>query len=70
MAKWAVRCCPVIDLLRKGDRMDPIPDYDASDELEYGFQAFAWLLRGVYPPPHIRRSLDSPRHQLTRCSRV
>lgn len=51
MAKWAVRCCPVIDLLRKGDRMDPIPDYDASDELEYGFQAFAWLLRGVYPPP-------------------
>lgn len=35
--------------------MDPdpaFPDYDASDELEYGFAAFAWLLRGVYPPPY------------------
>lgn len=31
--------------------MDPNPDYDASDEVEYGFQAFAWILRGVYPPP-------------------
>jgi hypothetical protein len=27
------------------------PDYDASDELEYGIAAYAWLLRGVYPPP-------------------
>ncbi|MGV7864269.1 CAP domain-containing protein, partial [Mycobacterium kansasii] len=32
-------------------RMDPNPDYDASDEVEYGFQAFAWILRGAYPPP-------------------
>ena len=26
--------------------MNPNPDYDASDELEYGIAAFAWLLRG------------------------
>ena len=31
--------------------MDSNPDYDVSDELEYGLDAFAWLLRGVYPPP-------------------
>lgn len=31
--------------------MDPNPDYDMSDELEYGLTAFAWLLRRVYPPP-------------------
>ena len=31
--------------------MDPSPDFDASDELEYGFAWFAWILRGVYPPP-------------------
>ncbi|MDA4087647.1 hypothetical protein MHAS_04121 [Mycolicibacterium hassiacum DSM 44199] len=31
--------------------MDPNPDYDASDELEYGMAWFAWILRGVYPPP-------------------
>ena len=30
---------------------DPTPDYDASDEFEYGFDWFAWILRGVYPPP-------------------
>ena len=32
-------------------RMDPNPDYDASDEIEYGINWFAWILRGVYPPP-------------------
>jgi hypothetical protein len=32
--------------------MNPNPDYDASDELEYGIAAYAWLLRGVYPPPY------------------
>jgi hypothetical protein len=32
--------------------MDQYPDYDASDELEYGLAALAWLARGVYPPPH------------------
>ena len=31
--------------------MDQDPDYDVSDELEYGFAAFAWLLRGNSPPP-------------------
>jgi hypothetical protein len=36
--------------------MDPNPDYDASDELEYFFGWFAWGLRGIsgpgggYPP--------------------
>jgi len=27
--------------------MDPNPDYDASDEIEYGMNWFAWILRGV-----------------------
>lgn len=31
--------------------IDPSPDYDASDELEFGVDWFAWILRGVYPPP-------------------
>ncbi len=31
--------------------MDPNPDYDASDELEYFFSWLPWALRGVYPPP-------------------
>ena len=30
---------------------DPSPDYDASDEIEYGISWFPWILRGVYPPP-------------------
>jgi hypothetical protein len=30
--------------------IDPSPDYDASDELEFGTNWFAWILRGVYPP--------------------
>lgn len=29
----------------------PGPDYDASDELEYGLRWLPWILRGVYPPP-------------------
>ncbi|QLL06246.1 CAP domain-containing protein [Mycobacterium vicinigordonae] len=29
----------------------PTPDYDASDEIEYGINWFPWILRGVYPPP-------------------
>jgi hypothetical protein len=32
-------------------KMDPNPDYDASDEIEYFFQFVPWGLRGVYPPP-------------------
>lgn len=35
--------------------MDPNPDYDASDEIEYFFNWLPWALRGVYPRPHIRR---------------
>ena len=35
----------------RGGHMDPNPDYDASDEIEYGANWFAWILRGVYPPP-------------------
>jgi uncharacterized protein YkwD len=31
--------------------IDPSPDYDASDEIEYGVDWWAWILRGVYPPP-------------------
>ncbi len=31
--------------------MDPNPDYDASDEIEYFFNWLPWALRGVYPPP-------------------
>lgn len=30
--------------------MDPSPDYDASDEVEYFFNWVPWGLRGVYPP--------------------
>src|ERR1700761_1359525 len=31
--------------------LDPSPDYDASDELQFGLNWFPWILRGVYPPP-------------------
>lgn len=31
--------------------IDPAPDYDASDELEFGINWLPWILRGVYPPP-------------------
>ncbi|CDO86157.1 hypothetical protein AWC29_29380 [Mycobacterium triplex] len=30
---------------------DPNPDYDASDEVEFGMKWLPWILRGVYPPP-------------------
>jgi cysteine-rich secretory family protein len=30
---------------------DPTPDYDASDEVEFGINWLPWILRGVYPPP-------------------
>ena len=40
--------------------MNPNPDYDASDELEYGVSAFAWLLRGVYPRPLTHRTSATP----------
>jgi hypothetical protein len=31
--------------------LDPSPDYDMSDELEFGLNWLPWILRGVYPPP-------------------
>lgn len=31
--------------------LDPSPDYDASDELEFGLNWLPWILRGAYPPP-------------------
>lgn len=31
--------------------LDPSPDYDGTDELEYGLRWLPWILRGVYPPP-------------------
>jgi uncharacterized protein YkwD len=31
--------------------IDPSPDYDASDEIEFGMDWFPWILRGVFPPP-------------------
>ncbi len=31
--------------------LDPSPDYDASDEVEYGISWLPWILRGAYPPP-------------------
>ena len=34
-----------------GSVLDPNPDYDASDEIEYGLDWYPWILRGVYPPP-------------------
>ncbi len=34
-----------------GSPLDPNPDYDASDEIEYGIDWLPWILRGVYPPP-------------------
>ncbi len=35
----------------KSGGIDPNPDYDASDEIEYGLTWLPWILRGVYPPP-------------------
>ena len=37
--------------LQQNVPIDPSPDYDASDEIEYGIDWFPWILRGVYPPP-------------------
>jgi uncharacterized protein YkwD len=31
--------------------IDPFPDYDASDEVQFGVNWLPWILRGVYPPP-------------------
>ena len=37
--------------LQENVPIDPSPDYDASDEIEYGVNWLPWILRGVYPPP-------------------
>ncbi len=37
--------------LSENSSPDPNPDYDASDEIEYGLNWLPWILRGVYPPP-------------------
>lgn len=33
--------------------LGPSPDYDASDEIEFGNSWWAWILRGRYPPPSL-----------------
>ena len=38
-------------VLPENSALDPNPDYDGSDEIEYGIDWFPWILRGVYPPP-------------------
>jgi hypothetical protein len=42
---------PVV--LQENVPIDPSPDYDASDEIEFGINWFPWILRGLYPPPAI-----------------
>ena len=42
---------PPAGTLQENVPLDPSPDYDASDELEFGLNWFPWILRGVYPPP-------------------
>ena len=37
--------------LQQNVPIDPSPDYDISPPLEFGFDWFPWILRGVYPPP-------------------
>jgi hypothetical protein len=38
-------------VLPENSAPDPNPDYDGSDEIEYGINWIPWILRGVYPPP-------------------
>jgi hypothetical protein len=40
---------PVV--LQENVPLDPSPDYDTSDEIEYGIDWLPWILRGAYPPP-------------------
>lgn len=40
-----------IDTRGENVPLGPVPDYDASDEVEFGNRWWAWILRGVYPPP-------------------
>jgi uncharacterized protein YkwD len=41
---------PVVNI-QENVPIGPAPDYDASDELEYGIEWLPWILRGNYPPP-------------------
>jgi hypothetical protein len=38
-------------LLQQNVPLDPAPDYDGTDEIDYFFNWFPWILRGAYPPP-------------------
>ena len=40
---------PVV--LQENVPLDPSPDYNGTDEIEYGIDWLPWILRGVYPPP-------------------
>lgn len=42
-----------IDTTGQDVPLGPIPDYDASDELQHGLDWLPWILRGVSPPPAI-----------------
>ena len=42
---------PPVVAMQQNIPLDPSPDYDASDELEFGINWLPWILRGVYPPP-------------------
>lgn len=42
---------PPVVAMQQNIPIDPSPDYDASDEIEYGINWLPWVLRGVYPPP-------------------
>jgi uncharacterized protein YkwD len=42
---------PPVVAMQQNIPIDPSPDYDASDEIEYGISWLPWVLRGVYPPP-------------------
>lgn len=48
--------------------LDPSPDYDASDEIEYGLNWLPWILRGVYPPRPTRPSKPPAVLGACRCS--
>jgi uncharacterized protein YkwD len=37
--------------LQENVPLDPSPDYDATDEVEFGISWLPWILRGGYPPP-------------------
>ncbi len=42
---------PPVTAIQENVPIDPSPDYDASDEIEFGINWLPWILRGVYPPP-------------------